>query len=105
MNVPWEALYAGMRVCNFIGQRWAIHFSSPTTRTTQAALPAPNLGCSAVVELTSRRFSSRPSQQAAYQATFSANRISLAVVVVEVSKPATPVGAPLESKMSVLPGL
>jgi hypothetical protein len=40
-----------------------------------------------------------------YQITFSANWISLAVVVVEVSRPATPVGAPVESKMSVLSGL
>src|ERR1700694_4175202 len=34
----------------------------------------------------------------------SANCISLAVVVVELSKPATPVGVPVESKMSVLSG-
>jgi hypothetical protein len=35
----------------------------------------------------------------------SANCISLAVVVVEVSKPVIPVGAPVESKMSVLSGV
>jgi hypothetical protein len=35
---------------------------------------------------------------------FSPNWISLAVVVVDVSKPATPVGAPDPSKMSVLSG-
>jgi hypothetical protein len=40
-----------------------------------------------------------------YQINFRANWISLAVVVVEVSKPATPVAAPVESKMSVLLGL
>src|ERR1700730_6260869 len=40
-----------------------------------------------------------------YQMIFSANWISLAVVVVEVSNPATPVGAPVESKMSVLSGV
>jgi hypothetical protein len=40
-----------------------------------------------------------------YQITFSANWISRAVVVVEVNKPATPVGAPVESKMSVLSGV
>src|ERR1700730_15524165 len=34
-----------------------------------------------------------------------ANCISLAVVDVEVNKPATPVEAPLESKMSVLSGV
>src|SRR4029077_17978384 len=45
------------------------------------------------------------SKQAGYQMTFSANWISLAVVVVEVSKPAAPVGEPVESKMSVLSGV
>jgi len=37
--------------------------------------------------------------------TFSANWISLDVVVVFVSKPATPVGAPEASKISVLSGV
>ena len=46
-----------------------------------------------------------PHKQAGYQMTFSANWICLASVVVEVSKPAAPVGAPVESKMSVLSGV
>ena len=45
------------------------------------------------------------SNHAAYQITFNANWISLAVVVVEVSNPAAPVGAPVESKISVLSGV
>ena len=41
----------------------------------------------------------------AYQTIFNANWISLDVVVVEVNNPAAPVGAPVESKISVLSGL
>jgi hypothetical protein len=41
----------------------------------------------------------------AYQVIFSPNWICLDVVVVDVSKPATPVGAPDASKMSVLSGV
>jgi hypothetical protein len=33
MKALCEALDAGKCVCNFIGKRWAILFSSPTTRT------------------------------------------------------------------------
>src|ERR1700682_613647 len=46
-----------------------------------------------------------PGAGAYYQMILSANCISLAVVVVEVNKPVIPVGAPVESKMSVLSGV
>jgi hypothetical protein len=41
----------------------------------------------------------------AYQISLRANWISRAVVVVDVSKPAAPLGAPVESKISVLSGV
>lgn len=43
--------------------------------------------------------------ESAYHAIFSANWISLDVVVVEVNSPAAPVSDPVESNMSVLSGV
>src|ERR1700694_5457664 len=99
-----------------MGSTWVLKNSKSTDRASEGSCAA---GCEERIIIDAARAENKPTPIAKYffilsskvrltsdyQMNFSANWISLDVVVVEVNKPAIPFAAPVESKMSVLPGV
>src|ERR1700674_1316977 len=86
------------------GQGCALH-SVPVTPTSSQPISGLSIDIGALSLALSSPMPKEVEPGQAYQISLSANCISRAVVVVEVSKPATPVGAPVESKISVWSGV